>query len=205
MTDILKTYDTLPNKIFLWSIMRYVCLILKMFHGISIEIHIPRNSTEFYTYNSDRIWAKILSGLSPDKSHKTMLQKVFSGSHDNLKQHWYPILFQNNYLTKNYITIEVSYYLNKQHLLYATDAQKEGYEKILNQNKTVANILNYVSKIKSITKESSLYLLKYICRYEKLNNDLINKLYIYLTHPPTDPCHESENREDILVFLDDCF
>jgi len=202
MVDLLTIYNTLPNKLFLWSIMRYICLAFKIYYNISIEIHSPRDSTEVYTYHSDKMWAKILYGLLPEKLYRPMLQKIYEGSQNNLKQYWYSILLQNNLLLRDSIKNEVSYYLYKNDLVDSDKKEKEDHEKILNYNKTIANILNYVIKIKSITKETALHLLRYICIHDKLDDSIVNKFYIYLISLPTNPCLESENREDMLCFLD---
>ena len=36
---------------------------------------------------------------------------------------------------------------------------------------------------------------------EYINDKVINKFYVYLTNPPTDPCRETEDREDIINLI----
>ena len=64
MDDLLNKFNALPNKNFLWSMMRYTSVIYQVIHNSKLEIHTPRNSTEYYTYISDKYWAKLIYGLS---------------------------------------------------------------------------------------------------------------------------------------------
>ena len=203
MDDLLQIYDTLPNKIHLWSMMRYFTIIYKIYYDISIEIHKPRNSNELFGYFSDKYWAKLLYGLSDNIPNKLMLRKVTDGSRINLKQYWYPILLQNNNVIRTDIMYDISYYI----LDHSLDIKDKGREKLIhhnifNENKITANILNYIITIKCINYDTCLYLLKYICTNHMINDILIETFYKYMISPPTDPCSETENREDMLTLLE---
>jgi hypothetical protein len=203
MDDLLSIFDTLPNKIHLWRMMRYFTLIYKIHHGISIEIHKPRNTTEMFTYYSDKFWSKLIYGLSTENFHKGMLDKIDEGSRINLKQYWYPIFLQNNYLNRKNLKYEISYYI-RDHNIYIENIIKEKtiHQFILDENKVNANILNYIKNIKSINKDTCVLLLRNICKYYLIDDIIINEFYKYIVSPPTNPCSESENRADIIILLE---
>ena len=202
MDDLLSTFNLLPNKIHLWQIMRYVSVIFRISYGLSIEIHTPRNTNELFTYYSDKYWAKIIYGLSTNYSTKTMLQKIFDGSVINLKQYWYPILLQNRYLSRNSIKYEIGYYLHNTDYLFIDEKQREEYKIISKENKILSEVLNYVINIKTIKKNDCIHLLRFFCKYSKLDDNIIEIFYQYIIAPETDPCSECENREDIIVLLE---
>lgn len=203
MDDLLSIFDTLPNKTHLWQMMRYFTLIYSISHGISIEIHKPRNTREIFTYHSDKFWAKLIYGLSNENLQKTMLDKIDEGSRINVKQYWYPIFLQNNCLNRNDIKYEISYYI-RNHTLDIENIlnEKTVHQSVLNENKIVANILNYVKNIKSINKDTCILLLKNICKYNLIDDIIVDEFYKYIASPPTNPCSETENREDIIILLE---
>jgi hypothetical protein len=203
MDDLLSIFDTLPNKIHLWRMMRYFTIIYNIKYGISIEIHKPRNTTEMFTYHSDKFWAKLIYGLSTRNLQKPVLVKMHEGSTINLKQYWYPILLQNNYLTRCDIKYEISYYISDNNLIIENIIKENTiHQNILNDNKIIASILNYIINITYIDKDTCVHLLKYICKYNLIDDILIDEFYKYIISPPTNPCTETENREDMIVLLE---
>ena len=155
MDDLLSTFDTLPNKTHLWQMMRYFTLLYDIQYGISIEIHKPRNTREMFTYYSDKFWAKLIYGLLNENLQKSMLDKINEGSRINLSKYWYPILLQNNYLNRSDIKYEISYYIRYHNVnIENMIKEKTVHQNVLNENKIIANILNYVKNIKSINKDT---------------------------------------------------
>jgi hypothetical protein len=59
-----ELYNASQYKQLLWIIMRYVSVYTMYINNVSIEIHLPRNSQEIFTYHSDKYWAKIIYGLN---------------------------------------------------------------------------------------------------------------------------------------------
>jgi len=61
--DIRLTYNKIKNKQNAWIMIRFCAIMMDLIHKISVEIHIPRNTTEYFSYTSDKYWSKILSGI----------------------------------------------------------------------------------------------------------------------------------------------
>ena len=47
-------------KRLLWKLVRYINLIIHVKLEYDIELHYPRNSVEKFTYQSDKLWSKII-------------------------------------------------------------------------------------------------------------------------------------------------
>ena len=199
MTDLLAIFDTLPNKKHLWHMMRYMCLVYEYQYNIQIEIHTPRNSKEIFTYYSDKYWAKLIYGLTNTNKNVTMLNRIYKGSETNLIYHWYQIIKDNNYLIRDNIYYDVTYYINYNHII--EEKEKVRHEKLTEENKILSRILSYIVNILAVRKDNCEYLLRYFCNHETINDNLINKFYEYLTSSVSDSCIEREKKENIFILL----
>jgi hypothetical protein len=140
-----------------------------------------------------------LYGLAFGKTRQSMLECIHAGTEFNLKHHWYEILCDKNYLSDNNVYYEITYYLciNDNSVDYN---EKRTHFQLLDENKILSNIIFYILDIISINRENSIYLLKYMCN-GMLDDKIINKFYEYLISPPNDPCLETENREEIIILI----
>jgi hypothetical protein len=200
MNDLLPIFDTLSNKIHLWRMMRYLCISCDILHGVDIEFHKPRNSTEYFTYNSDKYWSKLIYGLTYGYNKTSILDSVNKGTEINLKNHWYPILCDKNYLSKDPVYYEITYYLciNDNS---TSNKEKEAHSLILEEDTVISNIIHYVLHIKTIKRSDCKYLLNYLCASWYIDDKMINTFYDYITLPPADSCTENENKSDIIYFI----
>lgn len=180
--------------------MRYVCFVCEYLYDLHIEIHKPRNSTEFFTYASDKYWSKLLYGLKYGKTKSSILEFINKGNEFNLKKHWYEILCDKNYLSYDNVYHEITYYL------YITDAstsekEKKSHKNILNEDTLIANIIFYIINLGTIKRSDCAYLLSYVCCSWYITEKMITKFHEYLTSPPGDSSFEIECRTDIVDFL----
>jgi len=201
MDDLLNKFNALPNKNFLWSMMRYTSVIYQVIHHSKLEIHTPRNSTEYYTYISDKYWAKLIYGLSLSKSNCIISDNVKKGSYINLIGHWHNIFTRNNFVSINSIKYEISYYLDLP-LESNNEIEKSIHKKIINDNSIFSDIISYILHIDIINKNICKYLLKYVLISYKIDEYIIDNFYNYLISLPMDPCRETECRDDIIILLE---
>jgi hypothetical protein len=203
-------YDALDNKEVAWMLMRYISVLYGVLYETSLEIHHPRNSCEFYTFNSDKYWAKVIYALhylnkNTENTEVELLNQIHVGSRINLINHWYAILKNKNYVNDINLQIEIKYYL------YSIDM-------ILKLNKT-CSLNAVISRFKIFLTEDkkicySIYNIKNsINNYEILSNLLLNQIiknsdmyvieefYKYLTGKINDPCKETENKNDIVSLI----
>ena len=205
MNDLLANFDLLPNKNYLWMMMRYISVIFDIYYNISIEIHKPRNTDEFFTYSSDKYWSKLIYGLLVCKTDvNTIMNSIHEGNQINLINFWKPTLIGKKYNFDISFYNEMSYYSNEYNIIIDSFNKKQlnYYHKLnFNENLNITNIISYVKDITIVDKITCEYLLKYIMYPEYINDKVINKFYVYLTNPPTDPCRETEDREDIINLI----
>jgi hypothetical protein len=89
--DFLENFDKLPNKNHMWSMMRYISLVIDIYYNNNLELHYPRNSEEYFTYLSDKYWIKLIYGLLDTKTIDSIMKSIHNGNYINLI-HWKPIL-----------------------------------------------------------------------------------------------------------------
>ena len=204
--DILKDFDTLPNNIIYWKLIRYIILVLQVKQNISIELHPPRNTTEFFTYISDKLWSKIIHGMSyillnpvdndyNPKQIYNLFHHIHLGGSVNLIKYWYFQLHNKKYTEKIEIKYELSYYIEETHIVYNNNNYKY-YENI---DKIITNALSHIArmiKINDTIDETVLYytMLKYIIK-EDIPISIFNTFTHYLNSPYIDPCIETEAKE----------
>jgi hypothetical protein len=203
-------YNSFQNKQLAWLYMRYFTCYYDYVNDTNHDIMEPRLSREYFTYRSDKYWAKIIYGLThlhenPNTSEIKLCEIIHNGSRINLIKYWYPILYELKYVDK--IKLEVKYYLYSYEMVAKDDISKLNYEKkkfikLYNEDTKIAKILYYMNKNTNnvINKEFCVKLLKYI----NSNSHLIltDKFYTYLTRPIGSCSIEAENKDEMINILE---
>ena len=219
--DLLNDYKKLSSieQKELWIIMRYVCVILKIKYNTCVEIHQPRNTTEFYTYSSDKYWVKIFYGLLylklyPSSSMIEMWIYIHKCSADNLLKYWYPILSRKKYVTMTEHNITIKYYLYSVVMIHKILKDKPYNEETMNifkilveEDKCISQLLCYINSSKftvyNNNREITNYFLNYIPFKNPINDELRTHFFNYLMSPINDPCIESENKNELTELIYD--
>jgi hypothetical protein len=212
MSDVLtrqNTIDVLINfsevytdfeKKLLWKLMRYVNLVIYIKLKCNIELHCPRSSVEKFTYESDKLWSKIIYYIiylntNHIQSLELIYKYIIMGGYVNLKNYWYNILPKK----ENY----------DNELLYYTDTT---YFK-LKSNKPfsdstvdlcIINILHYIAyNVYSTDEYLGMIMLEYIINKTDITQILQTKFINYLNTSYIDPCRENENKLEIYNLIYD--
>jgi hypothetical protein len=203
-------YDALDNKEVAWMLMRYISVLYDVIYNISLELHHPRNSCEFYTFNSDRYWAKVIYALhylskNSENTEVELLNQIHVGSRINLINHWYNILKNKKYINDFSLQIEIKYYLYsidtilKLNKIYSPNVENSKFKIFLTEDKRICySIYNIKNSINNYEMLSNLLLNQII---KKCDLYVIEKFYKYLTGNINDPCKETENKNDIVSLI----
>lgn len=194
-----KVYSDNEKKL-LWKLIRYVNLIIYIKLEISIELHCPRSSVEKFTYESDKLWSKIIYYIiyiktNDIKSLQLIYKYIIIGGYVNLKNYWYNILpKKENYNNELLYYSDTTYFKLKTIKLYR--------DSIIDS--CIINVLHYISN-NVYTRDDilSIIMLEYIINRMDINKILQTKFINYLNSPYIDPCRESENKIDMYNLLYD--
>lgn len=204
--DLKLIFDKIKNKQHLWIMIRFCAIMLDISHDISIEIHTPRNTTEFFSYTSDKYWAKIINGIdylenNPYPFKDELLNKIHLGSKNNLIMYWYPILKNLKYLNIYNLQSEISYYSCSIELILELKEKKNNliYNTLLSIDQTICDALwiVYKSKIHIYTCYELLKLIKLNCT----DSYVLENFYLHLISKYDNPCIETENRIEIVDLI----
>jgi hypothetical protein len=202
-------YNSLQNKELAWVYMRYFTFYYDFIHDKCHEIIGPRCGLEYFTYRSDKFWAKIIYGLIHLKQHPytneiKLCEAIHYGSRMNLINYWFPILQDKKYIYK--VRLEIKYYLYSHEMIMNPNLSKlkqenDKFSELYNEDTKIAHILYNMNKNSSnnINKEFCLKLLNYINRNNHLI--LIDKFYKYLTNPIDSCSVETENKQEMINIL----
>lgn len=210
MYDILNNFNVLHNKNELWFIMRFICIVINVHLNINFELHPPRNTTEMFTYTSDKYWSKIIDTWkqlqsNPDMNKDDIFISMHIGCSINYFQYWYHIFNKSNILnqTTSYVKSlndDTTYYLTpvfelkkneNKNLTYLTDIDIQ-----------IANALFYIKYIKC-RKEYCKYIIGYIIEQQYISQYIIDKVYAYLSSEYISSRIETENKDEVLVLIYD--
>ena len=194
-----ESYSNDEKKLF-WKLIRYISLILYIKLDYSIEIHRPRSSVEKFTYESDKLWSKIIYFLiylntNDIKSALLIYKYIIIGGYVNLKKYWYDKLpKKENYNNELLYYTESTYYRLKT-LKPFSDSTIDLY--IIHALYYIINNVyiedHYLSKI----------MLEYIINKNNITKNMHTKFNEYLGSPHIDPCRENENKLDIFNLIYD--
>lgn len=203
-------YKLLKNKQLAWLYMRYFIFYYDSMNKTCHEILEPRLGREYFTYKSDKYWAKIIYGLlhlqeNSNSSEIKLCEAIHNGSRINLIKYWYPILYERKYIDK--VRLDIKYYLYSYDMVLKPNISKIDYENkkfssLYSEDAKIARIIYNMNKNTSniINKDFCLILLKYINRNNHLT--LIDKFYTYLTRPIGSCSVETENKEEMINILE---
>jgi hypothetical protein len=203
-------YKLLKNKQLAWLYMRYFTFYYDSINKSCHEIIEPRSGSEYFTYKSDKYWAKIIYGLLQlQENHATseikLCEAIHNGSRINLIKYWYPILYEKKYIDK--VRLDIKYYLYSYELVMNPDisnieSEKEKFSSLYSEDAKIARIIYNMNKNtnNTINRDFCLTLLKYINRNNHLI--LIDKFYTYLTRPIGSCSIETENKEEMIHTLE---
>jgi len=201
--DVLINFShvyTNDEKKLLWKLVRYVNLILYIKIEHSIELHYPRSSIEKFTYESDKLWSKIIYYLiylntNDIRSQQLIYKYILLGGYVNLKKYWYDILPKKEIYNQELIYyIDSSYYKLKSYKPYSDS-------KI---DLCIINVLYYIiNNVCPKDNNLSKIMLEYIINTSDITKIIQNKFINYLNSSFIDPCRENESRIEIYNLLYD--
>jgi len=208
--DILKNFNILDNKKDLWFLMRFICIVIEVHLNIKFELHPPRNTSEMFTYTSDKYWSKIIDTWKQLQSNPKMSKDdIFISIHIccsiNYFQYWYHIFKKSNILNnttyyKKILTDDNTYYLTP--VLELKKNENKNISYLIDTDIQIANALFYIKHIK-FRKEYCKYIIGYIINPIYITQYLIDKVYDYLSSEYISSRIETENKDDILVLIYD--
>lgn len=203
-------YNSLKNKKLAWLYMRYFTFYYDSIHKTCHDIIEPRLGREYFTFRSDKYWAKIIYGLyylqeKPATLEIKLFEAIHNGSRINLINYWYPILNEKKCIDK--VRLEIKYYLFSYENVMNPDiskieSEKDKFSSLYNEDAKIARIIYNMNKNTNnvINRDFCLTLLKYINRNNHLI--LIDKFYTYLTNPIESCSIETENKEEMIHILE---
>jgi hypothetical protein len=204
--DLLINFsDTFTDdeKKLLWKLIRYLSLTLYIKLDYNIEIHHPRSSVEKFTYESDKLWSKIIyyliylntSDIKSIKSIQSIYKYIVIGGYVNLKKYWYNILpKKENYANELLYYSDTTYYKLKTYKPFS-DSTIDG---------CIINVLYYIiNNVYNKDEYLSKVMLEYIINKNDITKKLQTKFINYLNTPYISPCQESENKMDMYNLLYD--
>jgi hypothetical protein len=194
-----KVYTNDEKKL-IWKLVRYVNLIIYIKLEYGIELHCPRSSIEKFTYESDKLWSKIIYYLiyinnNDNQSLQLIYEYIIIGGYVNLKKYWYDILPKK----ENY----------NHELIYYTDTS---YSKLKSckpysdstMDFCIINVLYYIkNNVYTMDDNLSKIMLEYIINKNNITKIIKIKFIDYLNSSYIDPCRETENKMDIYNLLYD--
>jgi hypothetical protein len=197
LIDFKNIYSDNEKKLY-WKIVRYISLIIYIKLEYSIEIHYPRDSFERFTYESDKLWSKILYYMlyvnsKEVKSIQLIYKYITIGGYVNLIKYWSNILSNISNIEKIYYTETTYFRLKTEKSNYNTDTD----------NCIISALYYIIYNIYSDDSILSKTMLKYIIRDYDINSDMISKFSNYLNSSYIDPCRETENKIDMYNLLYD--
>jgi hypothetical protein len=187
-------------KKLLWKLVRYINLIIHVKLEYGIELHYPRNSVERFTYESDKLWSKIIYffvylNTKDIKSLQLIYKYIVIGGYVNLKKYWYNILPKEQYYNN-----ELLYYENT--TFFKLKACKPFSDS--SEDLCIINALYYISNnVYSKNDNLSNIMLEYIINKNNITKILQIRFNDYLNSSYIDPCKETEKRYDIYNLLYD--
>ena len=206
--DILNDFNILLQNNECWFLIRYIYIILDIYLDVKLELHPFRNTTELFTYQSDKYWSKIIYTwtkleYNPDMTLDEIFLCVHLGGAINYLEYWYYIFElrgtfnQNTSFTRDLIN-EKMYYLTSS---YDLESNKK-FDSLRNIDKTIANALYYIKNIK-LHKGNCKYIIANFIDSKYISSYLIDKVYDYFSSKYVTPSIDTENRTDVLnLFYD---
>jgi hypothetical protein len=198
-------YNSIKNKPMIWAYMRYFTFFYDFMNDSTHEIILPRSGQEYFTYRSEKFWAKIIYGIihlqeNPYTIESKLSEAIHNGSRINLIKYWYPILRDKKYVDNPKIKAEIKYYLYSHDMIIniinnSTDDIKR-ITKLYNEDTKIARILYSMREYTTVDKQFCYKLLIFINRNNQLI--IIDKFYEYLTRPINNCSIETENKTEMI-------
>ena len=204
--DLRLIYDKIKNKQNIWIMIRFCAIMIDIIHDVSLEIHMPRNTTEMFSYTSDKYWAKIINGLdylenNPHPSKHELLNKIHLGSKNNLIVYWYPILTKLKHFNQYNLQSEINYYCCSLQTILELKEKKNNliFNTLLSIDQIICEAIWLIHKSK--LQIYACYTLLKLITPEYIDSYVLEKYYIYLISHYDGPCIETENRIEIVNLI----
>jgi hypothetical protein len=206
--DELVTFGlTEKNHIYL-KLIRYIILVIEIKLSDSIELHLPRNTTEFFTYNSDKYWSKLIYAMNyitkteKDKINFTiLLHYIHVGGYVNINKHWNVHLIEKGYLKSKVVKDDIDYHSKTTRNILRISA----YDANLIIDRIITSCLYSIREHIESNDDMYYHMIKHILNENSVNisRNLIHKYENYLRGSYHNVCTESENKYDMLnLFYD---
>ena len=207
--DILSSKYEINEQKELLMLIRYVCIILKVYHKVHIELHPPRNTKEIFTYNSDRYWSKILYAwytISNTKSvTKDIIYRAIHKGGSINHTYWNNIFKNNNILSQNTDFVKKFNLDNDYYSMSAFNIKfgvSDELDKLITIDKTITDILFHIRYI-VLNKKYCKYMIEYVLDKKYISTYIIDIVYNYLSSDYIDPRLNSESEIEIIDLFSD--
>jgi hypothetical protein len=207
--DKLKNFNIDENNKIYLILIRYILLIIQMKYNDIIELHSPRNTTEYFTYTSDKMWSKIIYGMvylnevfqkKETVSYNVLFHYIHVGGCVNIIKYWYHHLREIKYTEIDAVKKDIKYHMQSTSYSISCDYNNINYlyDKIISQS--LYGIRDFIN----LNNDNIyIYMLQFILNDNNIDNNLIIEYKKYLNNSYINSCRESENREDIINLIYD--
>jgi len=215
ISDIINRY-TGPDKLskFIYTddnnkyliLMRYLLLVIQLKIKDSVELHLPRNTSEYFTYQSDKLWSKIIYAImyinenNDPMCYNNLLHYIHVGGCVNLVKYWFYHLNDKKYSEKELVRSDIKYHMQSTgYSLYY-----DSYNFHLKFDKIITECIFYIKDYINLNNDDIyIQMLTYILNSEMVSNNLLTDYKKYLNRSYIDPSNESLNKYDMLNLIYD--
>lgn len=195
------------NHIYL-QLIRYIILTIELRLNDSIELHLPRNSKEFFTYNSDKYWSKLIYALryinkveiAKNINYTILLHHIHVGGYVNIHKYWKSHLTEKGYMNNTTVINDVEYHNSTTYSVLNSS--------IYNVNLVIDKILtkslyDIREHIHSDDDAIYYYMIKHMLddNTNNINKNFVNKFKNYLNASYSNPSRETEDKYDMLNLI----
>jgi hypothetical protein len=198
------------NQIYL-QLIRYIILTIELKLKDSVELHPPRNSKEFFTYNSDKYWSKLIYALryinkkneiAKNLKYAILLHYIHVGGYVNIHKYWHVHLSEKGYMNNTIVVNDIDYHYSTTYRVL----NKSIYDVNLVIDKIITKCLFDIREyIYSDDDTVYYYMLKHMLdeNTNNINKNFVSKFKNYLNTPYSNPSSETENKLDMLNLIYD--
>jgi len=199
LNNFYEDYSERHIKLYL-KLTRYISLVLYINIRYNIELHKPRICIEKFSYESDKLWSKIIYFIlylntNTIQSRKIIYQYIHIGGYVNLIKYWYDKIIKNDKFEsdKKYYESYTFYDATKSDSVY--EAKKDIH---------ITNALYFIiNNVYGSDYNLCKTMLKYLINESKISNNIIIQFSNYLNNLNRDPCLETERKIDIYNLIYD--
>jgi hypothetical protein len=197
------------NHIYL-QLIRYIILTIELRLNDSIELHLPRNSKEFFTYNSDKYWSKLIYAMRyinkidivKKMNYTILLHHIHVGGYVNIHKYWNVYLTEKGYMNNTTVINDVDYHYSTTYRVL----NKSIYDVNLVIDRIITKSLFDIREhIHSDDDAIYYHMIKHMLddNTNNINKNFVNKFKNYLNASYSNPSRETEDKHDILNLIYD--